>query len=285
MKKRNKYIIVAAVMVAVLTVTAVLFLRGRGELDMLRITVAWNPGSISCDIATAIAQGIDGDVEISHMPGALGALAYNAVFESAQSSVLATSLLAFVTAEDMGFGTSSRHDWVGWLVAFSPAAVVVPENSPLQSINDLPSAQRAANSGFGTTSFIAAHIFEEDNNLNLEHITLSSANEALNAISNGQADFAILLSAEIPPNTRVLTTLDFGEYYGIFAPSHLRQSHLNQIESTIQSAIQNPAFTNLTTTRNLTPLPANPTASHETIITLHPQIHQILTTTNFLPAN
>ncbi|MCL2698045.1 MAG: hypothetical protein FWE74_08185 [Oscillospiraceae bacterium] len=226
MKKKILIIIITAVLI---TAAAVLFfLRERlfSNVDIpsqITITVAWNPGSVADDIARVVSGDMDTQVILQNITGANGANGLNAVFNAPHdgTNLLSTSLSAFLSAEPMGFADSKPDDWTWWLVAFSPAVIVVAADSPYESINEL------------------GNLVQAD--------TSSGSSPAVNAVLRGEADFAELLRVEVihllnSGELRVLETLDFGEHYGLFVPAGVPADRLSGLENLIESAVASEAF-------------------------------------------
>jgi len=326
MKNKKGILIMAAVVV----VSAALFLILLNRDDIpshITATVAWNPHSTADDMMRALAPGMETQLTIQHIAGANGARGLNAVYEAARDgeNILSTSLSAFVTAEAMGFAESPRQNWTGWLCAFAPAIIAVAADSPFATLADLaaalrqsPGALRCANSGFGTISFTAAELFRTKTTLEFEHISHAGSSPAINALLNGNADFAILTSTEIAHPLRsgeiralaafidtiftiysgtgeipipsiagfspaINTILPFGEFYGIFIPANTPQNRLNGIEAQIQSAAESEAFIAFTRERGLAPFPPNRTQNTTHIENFCHHICETLKNAGFLP--
>ena len=212
-KSQRKNRLFFIIVIAVLFAAAIIFILIHYGLfssnqNQVAITVAWNPGSISDDIARVFASAPTTDTEmtIKNVTGANGATAANAVFQNQHdgTSLLSTNLSAFVTSEAIGFAESSHEDWTAWLCAFSPAVVVVANDSPYQTMNDLittiqqnPGEIRCANEGFGTVSFIASELLSLNAALEIDHISFSGSASAVNALFNDEADFSILLTSDV----------------------------------------------------------------------------------------
>ena len=217
-RQQNRLIIAIAAVVVVAIAVFVIIYSGIfiGAPRQISVTIAWNPGSTADDIVRTISRATDTQVSLLNITGANGASGANAVFNSVHdgTSVLSTNLSAFVTSEAMGFADSSPSDWAAWLCAFSPAVVVVANNSPYYTINDLIAAMRqkpggllCANSGFGTVSYTAAELLSTRIILEFDHLSLSGSNQAVEALMNGsdienEVDFAILLSIDIAEHLR-----------------------------------------------------------------------------------
>ena len=250
-KKKNKkakaLIIIAAVLLSAAVAAYFVFDLKMFFADIpkqLTITVAWNPGSMADDITRVMAGNTDTQTAMQNIPGAHGANGLNTVFNTGTNgaNLLSTSLSAFVTSEAMGFAESSPSDWTAWLVAFSPAVLVVAADSQYNAVNEL-AGLTCANSGFGTVSFAAAELLSGE----YGHISFSGVNAAVNALFDSEADFAVLLKTEVAGRLnsgelRVLETMDFGEYYGLFAPASVRKSRLNGLDLLIESAVTSDAF-------------------------------------------
>lgn len=243
--------------------------------DEVTVTVAWNPHSTADMMARAMAGAADTPLKLENLPGAHGANAMNAVYatDRNETRLLSTSLSAFVTSEAMGFGESSHRDWAAWLCAFSPALIIVPADSPYQTIDQLiaalrqnPGNLRCANAGFGTVGSAAAELLGTRALLEFDHIDCAGSGPAANAILNGEADFAVLLSTEVKDRLRseelkalasfaeediildeiIVTSiagirdsldeiLPFGEYYGFFIPDDINFSRLMGMDGLLKT--------------------------------------------------
>ncbi|MCL2638015.1 MAG: tripartite tricarboxylate transporter substrate-binding protein [Oscillospiraceae bacterium] len=247
MKKKTKTMIITAVVL--ISTAAVYFVFNFEKYfnnipEQITITVAWNPGSTANDIVRVMSGNIKTQTVLQNIPGANGANGLNAVFNAEHdgTNLLSTSLSAFVTSEAMGFAQSSPSDWTAWLVAFSPAVLVVAADSPYIAVNEL-AGLTCADSGFGTVSFAAARLLSGE----YEHISFSGVNAAVNALFDGEADFAVLLKTEISARLdsgelRILETMDFGEYYGLFVPADVQKSRLKSLDRLLENAVASEAF-------------------------------------------
>jgi len=218
-RRRNRLILIITSIVLVIAAAAFFIFRSDifdSAPDQISVTVAWNPGSIADDIVREMARATDTQITIQNITGANGANGANAIFQSERNgaSLLSTSLSALVTAEAMGFTDNSYTDWAAWLCAFSPAVVVVANDSPYHSMDDLiavirqnPGRLRCANSGDGTVSFVAAELLSTRVVLEFDHISYSGSSQAAEALKESEsqeaeADFAILLSIEAANHLR-----------------------------------------------------------------------------------
>jgi len=212
-RRRNRLILI--IISAVLVVATAVFFIFRSEVfkstpDYISVTVAWNPGSITDDMVRAMSAATDTRITLQNITGENGATGANTVFQSERNgtSLLSTSLSALVTSEAMGFTENSFNDWTAWLCVFSPAVVVVSNDSLYYSMDDLitairhnPGMVRCANSGFGTISFTAAELLSSRLVLEFDHVSFSGSSQAAQSLQGdemheAEADFAILLSIE-----------------------------------------------------------------------------------------
>jgi len=287
-KRKKKLVIILSAIISVplLIVLLIIYTNPfRSSPKNLTITIAWNQGSITDDIARVFAREMDTSVILHNLTGANGATGANDVFRSPHNGgkILSTSLSAFVTSEAMGFAESSPNDWEVWLCAFAPAVLVVPSESPYHTFNALldaiqtyPGVLRCADDGYGTINFIAAELLSSKMVLEVNHRSFSGAAQVIDAFSEYEADFAILLSVQaaeyvqsgrlralgvfseeavtlngdtefiIPPlkgySDRFDATLPFGEYYGFFIPKNTPGSQLSGLDTVINNALDSDNF-------------------------------------------
>jgi putative tricarboxylic transport membrane protein len=126
---------------------------GAGPLDKTECIAPAKPGG-GFDLTCKLAQGalmagkyISDPMRISYMPGGIGAVAYNAI--NAQRPAENNTIVAFSGGSLLNiaqgkFGRYNEND-VRWLAAVGSdfGAIVVAENSPLKSLQDLIAAVRA----------------------------------------------------------------------------------------------------------------------------------------------
>ena len=293
-RQRNRLILIISAIVIVVAVSIFFIFRSNilaSAPRQVTVTVAWNPGSITDDMVRIMAVASDTQISLQNITGANGAAGANSVFQSERNgtALLSTSLSALVTSEAMGFTENSHESWTAWLCVFSPTVVVVANDSPYHSMSDLitairqnPGKLRCADSGFGTTSFIAAELLSTRVVLELDHISYSGSNQAIEALQSNEenesdADFAVLLSIEIaeqlkagqvraigaftesdytvqngdktitiPSITgidgRLDAVLPFGEYFGLFIPSDTPGSRLSGLDKLIKDIVDSEAF-------------------------------------------
>jgi tripartite-type tricarboxylate transporter receptor subunit TctC len=287
--------------------------------ERMTVTAAWNPGSVADEVVRALAGGMDAQVTLQNITGANGANGADAVFGAPRDgeSVLSTGLSAFVTSEAMGFAARSHREWESWLCAFSPVVVVVAAGSPYRTMEDLmaalrenPGRLRGANPGFGTVSYAAAELFSMRALLEFEFIDHAGSNPAINALLDGGADFALLISAEaagrlrsgellalgafgetgFAPSVagiseRLDAVLPFGEGYGLFVPADVSNRRLNGLDAVIRKAAASEGFTAFLHNWGLEPVAPDRKQSRETAERLASLLCWTLYDAGYLPTN
>jgi len=207
-KRSKRLILILAIIILIPVITVILIIYTnpfRSTHNKLTITVAWNPRSTADDITRVIAGEINTSVVLQNITGAGGANGANEVLRLPRNggNILSTSLTSFVTSEAMGFAESSHRDWEVWLFAFSPAILVVPNDSHfktfenlIETIREYPGIVRCADDGYGTVSYIAAELFSSQVALEIFHQSFSGSSSATIALEEYQADFAIIPSSQ-----------------------------------------------------------------------------------------
>jgi len=331
-RRRNRLIIIIAAIIITATAATLILLRNeifRSIPGQITFTVAWNPGSIADDIVRVFADEMDTHVSLINSPGANGTDGANAVFgfERNGENMLSTSLSALVTAESTGFTENSHKDWAAWLCAFSPAVVAVAHDSPYMTVDDLiatvrqsPGRMSCANSGFGTVSFVAAELLSIRLFLEFDHLYYSGSTQAVNALLEGETDFAVLLSADITGqlmsgqiraigsfgevdytlynndtaitvpsiaglNERLDAVLPFGEYFGVFAPADTQSSSLRGLDSLVSTAVESERFAEFIRNKGLMPVTPDRTGSVPVVNSFCSVVCWILYDAGFLPVN
>jgi len=311
LKRKKRLLMIIITIVILIPVIVVLLIINTNPFqrspDELTITIAWNPGSTADDVVRAMSREISTNISLHNVVGANGANGANAVYRSLRngSNVLSTNLSAFVTSEAMGFAESSPRDWEVWLLAFSPAVIIVADDSPYQTIDDLiadiranPSTIRCADDGYGTIGFTAAELFSSQIVLEVHHESFSGEAQAIDAVLNNQADFAILLGALVAENIRsgllrelgaindaVNLAVPFGEYYGLFIPANTPHEHLASFDSMIKSAASSETFLSYLSNAGLLAVTPDRSTSAATVEGFSSITNWTLWSAGFLPTN
>jgi len=309
---RKKRLIMSIITVVIIIFVIVMFLLlnvnpFRNILDEFTVIIAWNPGSIADDIVGVIIREMDADVSLHNITGAHGANGANAVYRSQRSdtNILSTNLSAFVTSQAMGFAESSPRDWEVWLLAYSPAVIIVADDSSYQTINDLiadiranPNKIRCADDGFGTIGYTATELFSSHLVLEVHHESFSGETQAIDAVLSNQADFAILLGAQLTDiihtgmlrelgtlNDAIDLAVPFGEYYGLFIPKNTPHAHLVSFDNIIKTAASSESFTDYINKTGLTAITPDRNKNAATVEHFSSITNWTLYNTGFLPTN
>lgn len=248
--------------------------------EMSGLVVPWNPGG-TADLTTRALLNIAApDMSIQNIHGANGATGLNEVWNAAHdgSRVLGTNLFSLVTLRQMGFTDTGHGDWAVWLTTYAPSVIAVAADSPHQTLGDLLAAARAnelrcANAGNGTLGFVAAHLFADGVGMDVKHTAYSGSNPAMNAVTDGDADYIVALSSEmigklrsgelralaslsdstvsldgkaIPPASGTVPELvniePFGEYYGMMVPGDVSSGVLKGYDTQWTDAAASESF-------------------------------------------
>ena len=178
------------------------------------------------------------------------------------------------------------------LVATTPMVLIVPENSPYKTLDDVIKAARAepgrisyGTSGTGGTVHIALELLQSAAGVKLQHIPYKGSSPALADLLGGHLQFAgssissaasLLHAGKIralavtspkrnPALPDVPTVAEFGyrdfsvvSYYGIMAPAGLPQPVLTRLNTDLNKILQRPDVRTALLGQGLEPSPASP---------------------------
>ena len=180
-----------------------------------------------------------------------------------------------------GYTDKTFRDWDVWIATYAPNVIVVPKNSPYNTIQDLIEAMRAnpgqitaGTAGIGSGGHFGAEIIKQVAGVDYKHITYAGGGPAFTATLSGEVDFCPQLLAEykdaiISGDVKALCTLSdkpitiaegitipsiaefypevapllpMGEVTGILLPKGLDEASLQKLDHAFEVAIQDPAF-------------------------------------------
>jgi tripartite-type tricarboxylate transporter receptor subunit TctC len=196
-------------------------------------------------------------------------------------TMLANGMLSFCTMPVNGYTKKTYRDWDIWIATYAPNVIVVPENSPFNSIQDLVSAMRAnpgqitaGTAGIGSGGHFGAEILKAVAGAGYKHITYAGGGPAFTATLAGEVQFCPQLLAEykdaiIGGKVKALCTLSdeditiadgvtiptiknfypdaakylpMGEVTGILIPKGLSEDKLEKIDKAFETAVSDKAF-------------------------------------------
>lgn len=181
-------------------------LAAAGPLDKTECIAPAKPGGgfdLTCKLAQSALMGgkfIADPMRISYMPGGIGAVAYNAIV--AQRPAEANTIVAFSGGSLLNlaqgkFGRYSEND-VRWLAAVGSdfGAIIVAENSPFKTLQDLIAAVKAdatkvvfgAGGTVGSQDWMKAALIAKSAGLNpksMRFVAFEGGGEATTALQGG----------------------------------------------------------------------------------------------------
>lgn len=208
----------------------------------ISMTVPWNPGGVTdLTVRTAsdeLAKALGVNVTIVNTAGAAGSVGTLAVQNGPKDgyNMLGAGLQAYVTYNVYGYTDVTFRDWTFYTLAYAPNVVVVPAESPFQTIDELveyavahQGELKIGTAGAGSGGHTGAEILSKGAGFTYNHMPYESGVNAVNATLSAEVDANCQLITEVVEHIRagtlralaVLsdTDLDLGD--GIVIPSIL----------------------------------------------------------------
>ncbi|MDL2229099.1 tripartite tricarboxylate transporter substrate binding protein [Treponema sp. OttesenSCG-928-L16] len=266
----------------------------------INLTVPYGAGGTTDLTARALANVMGPDLGITmnvvNTPGAGGSAGSLNVQNAPVDgySMLANGMLAFCTMPINGYTEKTFREWDIWIATFAPNAIIVPKNSPYNSIQDLINAIRAnpgtitaGTAGIGSGGHFGAEVIKAIAGADYKHITYAGGAPALTATLAGEVDFCPQLLAEykdliIAGEVKCLATLSdqditlapgvvissikkaypeaakflpMGEVTGILLPKGLPEENLKKLDAAFDKASKDKAFLDFAATRSFSVIP------------------------------
>lgn len=204
--------LLAITLVLALAVCSV-FARGAAEDNYpnknINLIVPYGAGGTTDLTARAIANGMSQKlgvtINVNNVAGSGGAIGSLQVQNAAVDgyTILANGMLAFTTMPVQGFTDKTFRDWDIWLATYAPNAIVVPANSPFNTITDLIEAMKAhpgditfGTAGISTGGHFGAEALKAIAGADYKHVTYNGGGPAINAILAGEVQVCPQLLAE-----------------------------------------------------------------------------------------
>lgn len=209
----------------------------------INLTVPYGAGGTTDLTARAIANGMGKNLGVTlnviNTPGAGGSAGTLNVQNGKNDgyNLLANGMLAFTTMPVNGYTDKTYKDWDIWLATYAPNAIIVPKNSPYNTITDLVNAIKknpgkitAGTGGIGSGGHFGAEVIKAVAGADYKHIPYAGGAAAVTATLSGEVDFCPQLLAEykdliISGDVKVLCALseeDINIGNGIVIPSILK---------------------------------------------------------------
>ena len=279
-----------SILLVLALVSTAVFAQGGQESypnKNINMTVPYGAGGTTDLTARALANAMGKDlgvtINIVNTAGAGGSAGTLNVQNAKVDgySLLANGMLAFVTMPINGYTDKTFRDWDAWIATYAPNVIVVPKNSPYNTITDLIEAMRAnpgqitaGTAGIGSGGHFGAEIIKKVAGVDYKHITYAGGGPAFTATLSGEVDFCPQLLAEykdaiISGDVKALCTLSdepitiaegvtipsikefypeiapllpMGEVTGILIPKGLDEAALEKLDHAFEVAVQDQAF-------------------------------------------
>ena len=279
-----------SILLVLALVSTAVFAQGGQESypnKNINMTVPYGAGGTTDLTARALANAMGKDlgvtINIVNTAGAGGSAGTLNVQNAKVDgySLLANGMLAFVTMPINGYTDKTFREWDAWIATYAPNVIVVPKNSPYNTITDLIEAMRAnpgqitaGTAGIGSGGHFGAEIIKEVAGVDYKHITYAGGGPAFTATLSGEVDFCPQLLAEykdaiISGDVKALCTLSdepitiaegvtipsikefypeiapllpMGEVTGILIPKGLDEAALEKLDHAFEVAVQDQAF-------------------------------------------
>ena len=267
----------------------------------VRIVVPFTPGGSNDAIARPLAERLQArfgqPFVVENRPGAGSAVGVAAVAQSVPDGhtllLTTSSITAIGPVQGTGFNPAAELDAVA-LLARAPLIVLTSPGSPLDSIEALVAADRArpgrlhyASSGPGSTTHIAAELFNLRAGTSLQHVPYRGTAGALTDLVAGRVDlmFTTIASAagqirggllrviaytgeERPAGTPPAPTVraagipyESEIWWGLFAPRGLPPELRRALNAAANAALEEPGFARYLASEGALPAPLSPAAA------------------------
>ena len=273
---------------AVMGVTALAGFTGASAAEFkdkpIRIVVPFSPGggtdTIARTLAVDMAKELGTPVIVDNKPGGGTTIGSENVAKSdPDGHTLLVATFAHAVnpklRKKMLYDTATAFDPVV-LIGRSPTVLVVPANSPYQSVQDIIAAAKAepgkltlASQGVGTSAHLAGELFANQAGIKLLHVPYKGASPALRDLVGGQVNLMFatttasaplisggklralgVTSAERSPAKPDLPTIaESGvpgyaaeSWYGVYVPAGTPAELVQKLNAAIANAAQSDTF-------------------------------------------
>jgi len=190
--------------------------QGAWPSRTIRIIVPFAPGGgadVSARVlAEQLAPQLGQSVIVENKPGAGSAVGVNAAAQSKDGHTLLMGSNSMVINPSfnpaIGYDVSRDFDAIG-MVSTQPLVLVVPSNSPFNSVKDIVSQYKgkgaqlmAGNSGSGTLAHITAEIFEIETGVALTPVPYRGESALMPDLISGQVSLGFLNLPSVAPHIK-----------------------------------------------------------------------------------
>jgi tripartite-type tricarboxylate transporter receptor subunit TctC len=277
--------------------------RGGGDWPSraINVTVPFGAGGTTDltarALGNAMGQHLNQTVNVTNTPGASGATGTLQVERATLDgySLLTHGMLSFTTMPVKGDSQTTFRDWDIWIATLAPNCVVVREDSPYMTIEDLVEAIRAnpgqisaGTAGIASGGHFGAEVVRAAaGGAEYRHVPYAGGAPALTALLAGEVDFLPQLLAEyvdlviagqlrplavltteavqLTPQIRIPSImsafpetsrlLPMGEVTAVLVPRGLPENVLEKIDGAFDFASRDPQFLRLVEERRFQVIP------------------------------
>ncbi|NDV86574.1 tripartite tricarboxylate transporter substrate binding protein [Aurantimonas aggregata] len=208
---RNNLIFATTTAIGLVAASASFAQDGAGWVPEEPVTfvVPFGAGGGSDVLARTIATVINDldivptSINIENHPGGSGAIGYNHLAQqSGNPHVLGTVSVSFFTTPLMGGSPVNYEDFTPVAgIAMSPYILVVPEDSPIKSIDDIKSADRLTTGTVGVVSDAAllSRMISDKADVTVDAVPFDGEGEVLSSLLGKHVDFMFANPGEVTP--------------------------------------------------------------------------------------
>lgn len=287
----------------------------------INLTVPYSAGGTTDltarGLAAPMGEKLGVTVNVINTPGAGGSAGTLNVQNAKVDgySILGNGLLAFTTMPIMGYTDKTYKDWDIWIATYAPNVIVVPKNSPFNTIQDLVDAMKAnpgqvtiGTAGIGTGGHFGAEVLKAVAGADYKHITYAGGGAAFTATLAGEVQACTQLLAEykdaiISGDVKALCSLSedpielapgvvvpsiketypdaakylpMGEVTGIMIPNGLPEEDLKKLDDAFAYAVKDKAFNDFCASKSFTVEPMGREESQKFLDTFVPRISYLM---------
>ncbi|MDD3428421.1 MAG: tripartite tricarboxylate transporter substrate binding protein [Oscillospiraceae bacterium] len=175
----------------------------------ITMTVPWNPGGVTDLTVRAfsdeLAKQLGVNVTIANTAGAAGSVGTIAVQDGPKDgyNLLGAGLQALVTYPVNGYTDVTYKEWTFFTMAYAPNVIVVPKDSPYNTLADLIAAAKSGtaitigSAGVGSGGHTGAEILSQGAGFTYDHVPYDSGSNAVVATLSGEVDMNCQLITEV----------------------------------------------------------------------------------------
>lgn len=259
----------------------------------ISMTVPWNPGGVTDLTVRAfseeLAKELGVTVTIANTAGGAGSVGTIAVQDAPKDgyTLLGAGLSAMVTYPCYGYTDVTYRDWTFFTTAYAPSVVVVPGNSPYNTLEELIAGAKEGtlnigSAGTGSAGHTGAEILSAGAGFEYNHVPYDSGSNCIVATISGEVDANCQLITEvidyiksgdlkclgvmskddlvvgditIPSVVKVIPEMEskvpMGETIALCVPSGVDQAVIDKLDEVMPKVVESESFRNYCETKGL----------------------------------